>query len=230
MKKSINSSIFAFAGILVVGSSQAAVIDNTVITDSLNRSGFFTTSRLLGVTITGDEAVYMVGTLNLDPLAPASAFTEAALATAAGRPTAFGHNFGGTNISIVRNGGGTVDSGLDFSQGIPTTFALKVNQLTGDQWLWVNPNFGAIEDLGSADATANAAFSAAGGQPVVGSALDRVVFRGGAFSGAPGNVTDFTDFSVYYDGDTPFATAIIPEPSSLSLLAVAGLLAARRRR
>ncbi|MFK7851740.1 MAG: PEP-CTERM sorting domain-containing protein, partial [Akkermansiaceae bacterium] len=104
-------------------------------------------------------------------------------------------------------------------------FTLKVDQLTGNQWLWINPNFFAFEDIGSADTTVGAAFSSSGGQPVLGSALDRIVFRGGDFA-APSTTVSYTNFSVYFGGSSPF----IPEPSTALLAGLGSLLLLRRKR
>lgn len=213
------TALTAFAN---VETAKAAVVS---VADVIGVTNSYTVERLLSVTITNDPAVYMVGTVTIDPLNLGSSFNEAALATSAGRPTAFGNGFGNNNISIIRNGGAAADSGSDFAATIPVTFALKVDQVTGDQWLWVNPNFAALENLGAADVTVDAAFSAGGGQPVVGSALDRIVFRGGDFD-TPKSVLDYTDFSVYYGGSSPF----VPEPSTTLLGVLGACLMLRRRR
>lgn len=225
MKLTITEKIIAVTALTAfvnVETTKAAVVNVANVLDVTDTYGV---TRLLGVTITADANVYMVGTVTIDPLNLASSFNEAALATAAGRPTAFGHGFGNTNIGIIRNGGALADSGADFAATIPVTFALKVDQVTGNQWLWINPNFSAVENLGAAAITANAAFSSDGGQPVVGSQLDRIVFRGGDFDTLK-SVVDYTNFSVYYGGSTPF----IPEPSTTLLGAFGALLMLRRKR
>lgn len=209
--------LISLAAASVTGSSLAAVIDNSVITDFIDQTPGFNVSRPLGTTITGDDAVYLVGTMNFDVEALAGSFIEANMGNGTNFIAGFGNAFGQTTIVIAQNGtrASTTES---FTVGVPVQLVMKFNQTTGDTALWVNPNLATPEALNTPNAAVNI--------PVVmGSTFNSVIFRGGDFS-APASVVDFSDFAVYFAGDTPF----IPEPSSLMLLAVGGLVAARRRR
>lgn len=198
--------------------SPAAVIDSTVITDLVDVTNF-NEARPLGVSISGDSAVYMVGTMNIDTEIGSlnGSFREANMGIGTNFIAGFGNGFGGPTIVIAENGT-EATAPESFAQGVPTVLAMKFDQTTGDTTLWVNPDFGTTEALNPPSATATVG-------SVNGATFDSVIFRGGDFT-APDSVVDFTDFSVYYGGDSPF----VPEPSSLALLAMGGLIAARRRR
>ena len=214
-------SVIAPLAVFSAASAPAAVITNTVISDLLNQNGNnFSVVRPLGVTISGDSSVFMVGTMNFDILASASSFTEANLGFGGVFNAGFGNAFGQDKIVIARNGT-AAETTKSFSQGVPTLLVIKMNQTNGALTLWVNPNLGLSENLNAPDATTVRA-------EVNGASFDGVVFRGGDFD-ATDNVVDYTNFAVYYGGSSPFAA--IPEPGSLVLgaLGCIGLLLHRRR-
>ena len=153
-----------------------------------------------------------------------NSFNEANLGLGAAHNTGFGHGFGNDNIVITRDGTQATVVGQTFTQSVPVFFVLRLNQTNGVSTLWVNPDLSTTEALNTVGATATLA-------AVNGSTFDSVIFRGGDFD--PGDalnpsVVDYTGFSVYYGGDTPFSA--IPEPSSALLLSMAGLVIGRRRR
>lgn len=182
--------------------------------------GFPAINNPLGVSISGDPAVYLVGTMNFDVMELGGSFVEANLTNGGGAASGpgFGNAFGQTQITIANNGTAGVTSS-NFVQGVPSLLVMRFNQTNGDVSLWVNPDLGDLEANNTADAT-NTLGS------VNGSTFSTVLFRAGDFT-PPVSTVDYTGFAVYYDGDTPFA---IPEPSSLALLGLGGLLIARRRR
>lgn len=210
--------MFSLAAASVVGSSSAAVIDNTVITDLLDATNFNET-RPLGVSISGDSAVYLVGTMTFDTEISSldGSFREANMGFEGSFIAGYGNGFGGPTIVIAENGT-RATAPETFSTGVPTQLVMKFDQTTGDTTLWVNPDLGVAEALNTPSASANIA-------AINGSTFDSVIFRGGDFT-EPDSVVDFTDFSVHYDGDSAF----VPEASSLALLAMGGLIALRRRR
>ena len=217
-------------GTAIITTSHAAVITNSVITDFTGATGSYGPSRPLGVSITGDNAVYLVGTMNVTSTVASlgNSFNEANLGLGAAHNTGFGHGFGNDNIVITRDGTQATVVGQTFTQSVPVFFVLKLNQTNGVSTLWVNPNLSTTEALNPVGATATVA-------AVNGSTFDSVIFRGGDFDPAgpldpPINpsVFDYTGFSVHYGGDTPFSA--IPEPSSALLLSLAGLVIGRRRR
>lgn len=190
------------ASLLLFGPVHAEIIDNTVITDFVDQTPGFDVTRLLGATISGDEAVYLMGTMNFDPMELGGSFIEANMGdTNTGRVyvAGFGNGFGASTIVIAENG--TEATAPDsFAEGVPTLLVMKFDQTTGDTTLWVDPDLGTTEALNTVDASANVGV-------VNNSTFDSVVFRGGDFT-APSSVVDFTDFAVYYNGDTPFGTPL----------------------
>lgn len=209
-------------GTAIITTSHAAVITNSVITDLPGATGSYGPSRPLGVSITGDSAVYLVGTMTLTSTVASlgSSFNEAHLGLGTVHNSGFGNGFGGASIVIATEGSQTAVVGQTFTQSVPVAFVLKLNQTTGASTLWVNPDLNTTEALNTVSATATIA-------AVNGSTFDSVIFRGGDFDATP-SVVDYTGFSVHYGGDTPFSA--IPEPSSALLLSLAGLVIGRRRR
>lgn len=191
------------ASLLPVLPVHAEVIDSTVITDFVDQTPGFNVTRPLGVTISGDEAVYLVGTMNFDPMELGSSFVEANMGdtnTDRVYVAGFGNGFGGNTIVIAEDGT-EATAPQTFDEGVPTLLVVKFDQTTGDATLWVDPDLSETEDLNPADATATVGL-------VNGSSFDSVVFRAGDFD-AEKSVVDFTDFAVYYNGDTPFGS--LPE-------------------
>jgi hypothetical protein len=189
-----------FASLMLIGPGHAEVID---ITDFVDQTPGFNETRPLGVTISGDNAVYLVGTMNFDPEELDGSFVEANMGdtnSERGYVAGFGNGFGGNTIVIAENGT-RATAPETFVEGEPTLLVMKFDQTTGDTVLWVNPDLAASEALNASSATANVGI-------VDGSSFDSVVFRAGDFTG-DASVVDFTDFAVYYNGDTPFGS--VPE-------------------
>lgn len=206
----------------IITTSHAAVITNTVITDLPGATNpGYDVARPLGVSISGDNAVYLVGTMTLTTTVGSlgSSYMEANMGLGTVFNSGFGNGFGGDSIVITSNGSQATAT-QTFTQSVPVAFVLKLNQTNGVSTLWVNPNLSSTEALNTVSATATIL-------AVNGSTFDSVIFRGGDFD-VDTRVVDYTGFSVHYGGDTPFSA--IPEPSSALLLSLAGLAIGRRRR
>lgn len=136
--------------------------------------------------------------MNFDVEELEGSFIEANMGFGASFVAGFGNGFGLTRIVIAQNGtrGNTEKF---FTEGVPVRLVMKFDQTTGDTTLWVDPDLGTTEDLNLPDASANI--------PVVkDSTFDSVIFRGGDFT-PPASVVDYTDFAVYFNGDSPFGTS-----------------------
>ena len=213
----INQLILTVSAIITT--SHAAVITSAVITDFPGATGSYGLTRPLGVTISGDNAVYLVGTMTLVSTVGSlgGSFMEADMGFGTTFNSGFSNGFGLDSI-VITNNGTQATAAQTFTQGVPVALVIRLNQTNGAATLWVNPNLSTTEALNTASASATIA-------AVNGSTFDSVIFRGGDFDATP-SVVDFTGFSVHYGGDTPF----IPEPSSALLVAMAGLVIGRRRR
>ena len=233
MKKLI--TLFASVSTLAVVPTQAAVInlsDHTAVAGT----GNFTQS--LGTTISNDNAVYMVGTITWQPNATNLEATANFHLAANQQRGGFGSRGGSVDImldgGIEGQGSGRPDGAytVDTTAGATTsyTFVLKIDQTnttdpgagnywtTGNpnMWLWIDPNLAATE--GSQAATMSAWWS---GQ----NNFAQVFYNHG--TGSPNGDVVYSDFSVHYGGDSPFA---VPEPSSALLGMLGSLLLLRRRR
>ena len=147
----------------------------------------------------------MLGTMEIDDItALDSAFNEANLGLGGNFKAGFGIGFDGNTIVITRNGTRATATST-FASGVPTTLLMKFDQVTGDTSLWVNPDLSLPEAANVAEATRTLTEV----DSVQGQDYDGIVFRGGDFAGSSAT-TDFTDFSVYYNGDSPFGTVAEP--------------------
>lgn len=212
----MKTTYFTLSLCLIGMTAQGAVtaIPDLVVTGGYNQS------NPLGISISGETGVYLVGTMTIaDTTALNGSFNEANLGQGTTFNAGYGNGFGGNTIVIARNGTrGTAPE--TFASATATVLVIKFDQVTGAANLWVNPNLGTTEALNIPSATATV-------NEVIGATFDSVIYRGGDFT-APASEISFTGFSVYNGGDSPFAA--IPEPSSLALLVLGGLFAGRRRR
>jgi len=133
--------------LVFAGSDQAEIIDDTVITDFVDQTPDFLEVRPLGVTITDDPAVYLVGTMNFDPEELDGSYVEANMGDSSDPRqyvAGFGNGFGGTTIVIAEDGTEATAPEV-FVEAVPTQLVAKFDQTTGEMILWVNPDLGMAE-------------------------------------------------------------------------------------
>lgn len=213
------AGLIAAAGL--VTSANAAVIN---IPDALGQTGDFNVQTDID-DITGEESVYLVGTMEISNTSGEYLSGNLYLEISTSAPAGGGAqrlgigNVVNSNDWGINGSPGNLTSGVDVELDTPTTMVAKINQTTGDWSFWLSPDLGAPEP-GSADLSGNTANLTDG--------IGFIRLRGGRYGSIPvnTNVTDFTDVALYTGSDTPF----IPEPSSLALLGLGGLIMARRRR
>lgn len=217
--------------LFVAGSANAAIIS---LSDYIAPANAGDAQRSLGSTITGQTALYMVGTITWNPDATTGEATANFTLSAGQQRLGFGSRGGSADI-FVDGGVETVGTGrpaapgsVNLTVGATTTatMVIKIDQTnsndpgnnnnwtTGDPnfWFWFNPNLSATE--ASQPTNIHGWWS---GQ----SNFVRVDFN---LNGS--GPVSFTNFAVYTDGDTPF----IPEPTSLLLLGLGSALMLGRRR
>lgn len=206
--------------------ASAAIIG---VTDVINQGGASgDINRTIGTTI--DEGiVYLAATLevrNGGSLDTSSAFGGLALNNQ-GNQFDFGQAFNQANWSIDP-GPGTpqnINGPQAIALSTPTNVVLRYNlNGAGDDGgvlnaVFFNPNLSNDEATNESDSNVFTSVS-----KNVGNNFNGLVFRVG--QAGTTNVWDFTNLTVYSEGDTPFSSgAIVPEPSSLILASILALLA-----
>ena len=202
--------------------SQAAI---TNLADALNKTGTYTDLRNF-TDISGEESIYIVGTMTFDAVDTTSAFDVVDIQVG-GATSAYqwGHAFSSDEFGYFFPAPAAVlDSTL--TAGESHTVVLKFSQSgasAGDYSLWLDPNLSLTEGNNTSE------FDRTGGPT---GTLEEIQFRGG---NASSGVVDYTGFAIFTGDDTPFAVptvSTIPEPSTCVLLAISvvGLSVRRRRR
>jgi hypothetical protein len=190
----------------------------------LNKTGDYNTANSLGVTISGDSAVYLVTTMEFNnpggTLSSGQMWNHTAFFGPSGEAMGIGQAAGRSDWSITGNI--NQGSGVSIVLGDSMQLVLKVDQVAGTALGFVNPNLSQPEP-GAADITVGPGWATAQRD------INSVNIRGGDYSaGVNDNLIDFSNVSVYFGGDTPF----IPEPSTFALSAfgLLGLFGFGRRR
>lgn len=240
-KKPKYTSAALLLGSIFAASTASAAVINLLDHTAVAGTGDFIQS--LGTTISNDPALYMVGTITWQANATNAEATANFHLAGNQERGGFGSRAGATDV-MLDGGIETVGTGrpnglftVSTTPGVVTsyTFVLKIDQtnntnpgtnqnwLTGNpnMWLWIDPDLGASEGSQAADIT---------GWWSSQTNFTQVFYNHG--TNTPNGDVVFSDFSVHYDGDTPFGAStgtIIPEPST-ALLAGLGMLALLRRR
>ncbi|WP_159434976.1 PEP-CTERM sorting domain-containing protein [Rubritalea squalenifaciens] len=216
MQNKTTKGVSALFAVAMMGVTHGAVIN---LSDSLDNIGAYNVSQDLGVTITGDSAVYVVATMTFDaPLTSSDSFNIIEFGSTAGDTGHAGAGQGFGNTEFVISGAGKTLSGVTITPGVAHLVVLKVDQTTDLATLWIDPNLSLAEVGALQDATRT-----------TGGYSDDISFVKARGGNSNNNTVDYTGISVYYGGDTPFAA--IPEPSSSLMLGLCGIgLVLKRRR
>ena len=210
MKRTLTCMIAALA--LATSLTSAAVIN--LPDDTSGLTGVYAESHLLGTTISNDSAVYLVGTMT---------FTNEVLITTLSINNIRAHDDDGallvgmgqgwqfSNWGMIGGGGNAGD--IAITTQAPTLLVMRINQVTGENRVWINPDLTGDAPL---DATADIV------RNVENNNIAQIHYAGNS-----ANVVEYTDVAVYYGGDTPFN---VPEPATMSLLALGGIAMLRRRK
>ena len=212
MKRTLTTMIAALA--LATSLAPAAVIN--LADDTSGLTGTYNESRALGTTISNDSAVYLVGTMKFvnEVLITTTSYNVIRTATAANDGMiAMGQGWGDSVWGMAS--GGVTESTIDITTQVPTLLVMRIDQVAGENRVWINPDLTGDVPL---DATADIV------RNVENNNIAKIEYAGG---NPTGNVVEYTDVSVYYGGDTPFN---VPEPATMSLLALGGVAMLRRRK
>ena len=210
MKRTLTCMIAALA--LATSLTSAAVIN--LPDDTSGLTGVYAESHLLGTTISNDSAVYLVGTMKFvnEVLITTTSYNVIRTATAANDGMiAMGQGWGDSVWGMAS--GGVTESTIDITTQVPTLLVMRIDQVAGENRVWINPDLTGDVPL---DATADIV------RNVENNNIAQIHYAGNS-----ANVVEYTDVSVYYGGDTPFN---VPEPATMSLLALGGVAMLRRRK
>jgi len=218
MKSSKLTLIFSLL-CLATTQTNAAVIS---VPDQLNATGdvdvIYTIDSLtsgVNADISGESSVYMIGTFFFETIVGNQFYLFQADSRAGGGDNIvlIDKNFA-NDFSLSRPGSHTAPSKV--VDGTTITFALKIDQTSGNFEYFLNPNFADTEANNTAATSGSGASTAA---------IASVGYRWG---NGTESTADLTDFALYTGTDSPFAP--IPEPSAALLGGIGALLLLRRRR
>jgi hypothetical protein len=132
------------------------------------------------------------------------------------------NNSGNPNWGITARPGTGFDSGnssVPVPSGTTTLLVGKIDQVNNVAKLWVNPDLTLLENQNAPVFTLN--FGSGNDD------IDTVRLRA---AGTAGDVWKYDNLAIFSSGDSPFATAAVPEPGLATLLTLGGAMIYWRRR
>jgi hypothetical protein len=209
-----------FGGSADVVAANIGTVNTVTSTENVASETLGRVEQTRTFTSQSDGVFYTYGLVRIDHSNdfPAGSFGGIGLFNGSDERFLIGQLFEGTNWAAVGSGLTGVSSGVTSStaigDGVTALLALKVDQVNNVATAWVNPDFSQVEG-------ANTAVGTITWDAGADDTIDTIRLRAG---------DDDTGDTWYWDnvnvtGDTPF----VPEPASLFLMGLGGLLMLRRR-